>query len=129
MSGTRRLRHQRKSRTLGARGAAPEGKTPGPWVGFAPGMNAAEHSSRASRCLGAEIVEGVLDGAVEGGIGVDHLAQTGGWHFGVDGDGKGSQDFPTGGSDGGGTHEHTTVGVFDELDQALVAGLVDPPPR
>jgi hypothetical protein len=76
--------------------------------------------------LGDEVAEGVLDAAVEGGVGVDHAAQLLDRDRGVDREGEQAEHLAAVGADGGGADEHAAFSVLDELDEALVAGFVDP---
>jgi hypothetical protein len=46
----------------------------------------------------------------------------------VHGHGQRGEHLAAGGPGRGGADEHTPLGVGDQLDDALVAGLVDPPP-
>ena len=46
----------------------------------------------------------------------------------MDGQGEHGQHLAAGGARRGGPHEHAAVGVLDQLDEPLVARLVDPPP-
>ena len=70
--------------------------------------------------------EGVFDAAVERGVGVDHLLELSGGHFGVDGHGERADHFTAVRADGGGTHEEASLPVLDQLDDPFVTHLMDP---
>src|SRR5919106_6152970 len=73
-----------------------------------------------------EVAESVFDAPVEGRVGVDHLAQPVCTDFRVHGQGEQPEDLAAGGAHRSGADQHPAPGVLDELDDAVVAGLVDP---
>jgi len=73
-----------------------------------------------------QVAEGVFDGAVEGGVGVDHGLQVCDRDLRVDRDGEGAEHLAAGRPGAGRAGQHAAGRVFDELDEPVVAGLVDP---
>src|ERR1039457_6189599 len=81
-----------------------------------------------SGAFSAEVVDGGLDRAVERGVGVDHLAEPPHRNPGVERHGERAEDLTTPRGGRGGAHENPPLGILDQLDEAVVAGLVDPAP-
>src|SRR3546814_1549901 len=55
-----------------------------------------------------ELAHGVLDASMEGGVGIDHLAQRRDRDLGVDGEGEQPEHLPTVGAHGDRSEEHTS---------------------
>ena len=68
----------------------------------------------------------VLDRAVEGRVGVDHLPQALRRHRGVHGQGQHAEHLAAPRPGRRGPDQHAAPGVLDQLDEAVVARLVDP---
>src|ERR1035438_6653782 len=80
------------------------------------------------RAILPEVVDGCLDRAVERGVGVNHLAEPPHRNPGVHGHGERAQDLAAPRAGRGGAHENPPLGILDQLDEAVIAGLVDPAP-
>ena len=70
-----------------------------------------------------------LDGTVERRVRVDHVPKALGRHLGVHGEGKNPSTSPPHGPADVAPTRTPRSGVLHELDEAVVAGLVDPSPR
>src|SRR3984885_16032712 len=81
-----------------------------------------------ARLLEAQILQRRLDSTVERGVGVDHLAQPPDRHPLVHGQGEQAQHLAAGRPGRGGPDEDALAGVGDQLDEPVVARLVDPAP-
>ena len=74
-----------------------------------------------------QIPEGVLDAAMKRRVGVHHLLQLGHRDLGVHGEREEAQNLTAVRPGRGGADEHAADAVLDELDEPVVASLVDPP--
>jgi len=65
------------------------------------------------RCL--QRAQRILDAAMEGRVGVDHVAQRASGHLSMNGNGERPEDLAAGRAGRGRADQHAAVGVLDEL--------------
>src|SRR2546421_4635397 len=89
-------------------------------------MRASSPLAQRGMHVGAQLPDRLACAAIEGGVGVDQMAQFVAGELQLDGELEDAEEIAAARPHGRRADQHPAVRILDDLDEALVAGPVDP---